>query len=149
MFYRYFLSILVGILFSSCTRRTLDCKTAEMPAVYILFNDSLYKTKYPLKDISISVLSRNTNKDTNEVVIIRDTSSFNFNHLINIGNAVNSNSVVTIEFHDKRYVFSNFKIRKAKIETMFGPNYEECIIDSCRMNGEYIKNSPFQIHSGL
>jgi len=120
-----------------------------MPTVYILFNDSLYKSKYPLKNISISVLSRNTGKDSSAAVIIKDTSSFNLNHVINIGNKVNSNSIVTIEFEDKSYIFSDFEIRKAKIETMFGQYYETCIIDSCKMNGEYIKNSPFQIQSGL
>jgi hypothetical protein len=146
---RYFLSILVGILFFSCTRKTVDCDTAEMPAVYILFNDSLYKSKYPLNNISISVLSRNIGKDSSEAVIIKDTSSFNLNHVINIGNGVNSNSVVTIELDTHKYIFSDFEIRKAKIETMFGQYYETCIIDSCKMNGEYIKNSPFQIHSGL
>ncbi len=127
----------------------MDCDTAEMPAVYILFNDSLYKSKYPLKNISISVLSRNSGKDSSAVVIIKDTSSFNLNHVIEIGNGVNSNSIVTIEFDGNKYIFSDFEIRKAKIETMFGRYYETCIIDSCKMNGEYIKNSPFQIHSGL
>lgn len=127
----------------------MDCDTAEMPAVYILFNDSLYKSKYPLKNISISVLNRNTGMDSSAAIIIRDTSSFNLNHVIDIGNAVNSNSIVTIEFDDNRYVFSDFEIRKAKIETLFGQYYETCIIDSCKMNGKYMKNSPFQIHSGL
>ena len=85
-------------------------------------------------------------KDSSVKANIQDTSSINLNHIIGIGDRVDFNSIVTIEIEKNKYVFSEFKIRKAKIETMFGNYYETCIIDSCKMNGEYINNRPFQIH---
>jgi hypothetical protein len=129
---------LISIVLSSClVSRTGDkmiCNETTLPYFYIRFKDPEYKVKYPIDSIKIMVIDKITGKIENGHII--HSNSFNTLHSIGIDNLIDSNKVIKLSILNHEFVYTNFKIKKVKIETLFGGYNHDCLIDSFIMNGK-------------
>jgi hypothetical protein len=132
----------------SC-KKELVCDSSQLTSIELLFNDSLYQKKYPCKNLKISIYDTNLQKDSNNFVIIIDTSSHNLRHFINLTNEVKSTSRIEISLKDKKFILSDFVFKKTINKTLFWHTYQSCNLFSYKMNSNIVYGSYIELITGL
>lgn len=129
-------------------KKELHCNNVVLTDLRLVFNDKLYKQKYPLKNINVNIFEKGLNGDSIVPINIIDTVTSNSSYRISFDNLVKKSTRIEILIGNKKNILSDFEIRKKTYRTFLWQSYEECSIVSYKLNGIVVNESHFDLNTG-